>query len=154
MRVDTKELQSFIAYYEKFWKKLPVIKSKALYAAGKVLQEEVREQIRAQGVQDRFGRVNRWQQLTLGSQGGYVRVSPMSEYTESTWKGKDVSSKQITTWLERGHGVRKNRYGYYSGPTYVKGRLFYSWAKLRGYSKALDAAAREIDRITDDWEWE
>ena len=152
--IDYRELESFVRYYQKFWKKVPAIKTKALAVMGKVMQEEVRDQIREQGVQDRFGRVNRWQQLTLGDRGGYAKISPMAEHTDSTWKGKPVNSRQITIWLERGHGTRRDKYGYRSGEGYVKGRLFYSWAKLRGFRKALDAAEREIDRITDDWEWD
>lgn len=153
--IDYRELESFARYYQKFWKKVPAIKTRALAVMGKVMQEEVRDQIREQGVQDRFGRVNRWQQLTLGDRsGGYAKISPMAEYTDSTWKGKEVNSRQLTTWLERGHGARKDKHGYFSGLSYVKGRLFYSWAKLKGLRKALDAASREIDRITDDWEWD
>lgn len=155
MYADKKELEDFLAYYGRFLKKLPAIKTQALYAAAKSFQEEVRRQIQQQGVQDSFGRVKRWQQVYLGSKGGYSAVRPMAEYTQKTWKGKQVFSSQITRWLEQGHGARKAEGGYYqSGVTYVRGRLFYSWAKSKGVSAARDAFERELDRITDEWEWE
>lgn len=134
--------------------KVPAIKTQALYAAGKCFQAEVRRQIQEQGVQDSFGRVRRWQQVYLGSRGGYAAVRPMAERTEKTWKGKDVYSSQITKWLERGHGARADKYGFFSRSSYVKGHLFYSWAKSKGIAAARDAFERELDRITDEWAWE
>lgn len=165
-KIDKKELESFIDYYGKFIERLPSIKAQAIYAAGKVLQQEVQSQIDQQGISDSFGRVKRWQQLYLGSNGGYAAIRPLAEYTDSTWKGKPVLSKQLTRWLEKGHAARKpsgNNPRYEprikkavlgSGGVVVKGRLFYSWAKSTGSGKALDAAMRELDRITDEWEWE
>lgn len=152
---DKRELERFVHFYGRFIEKVPAIKTQALYAAAKSLQGEVRKQIQEQGVQDPFGRVKRWQQVYLGSKGGYAAVRPMAEYTEKTWRGKDVFSSQITRWLERGHGTRKGRDGYHhSGGAYVKGHLFYSWAKSKGGRAAMDAFERELDRITDEWEWE
>lgn len=152
---DKKELERFLHFYGRFIKKVPAIKTQALYAAAKSLQEEVRKQIQEQGVQDPFGRVKRWQQVYLGSKGGYAAVRPMVERTQKTWKGKPVYSSQVTKWLERGHGARRGNGGYYhSSVTYVKGRLFYSWAKSKGIAAARDAFERELDRITDEWEWE
>lgn len=151
---DKKELESFIRFYGRFLEKLPAIKTQALYAAGKAMQEEVRRQIQEQGVRDSFGRVKRWQQVHLGSMGGYAAVRPIKEHTQKTWKGKEVYSPQITRWLEHGHGARANKYGYFSGPSYVKGYLFYSWAESKGVDAARDAFERELDRITDEWEWE
>lgn len=152
---DKRELERFLAYYGKFLKKIPAIKTQALYAAAKSFQDEVRKQIQEQGVHDPYGRVKRWQQVYLGSKGGYAAVRPMAEHTEKTWKGKEVFSTQITRWLERGHGTRRGRDGYYHrGATYVEGHLFYSWAKSKGVAAAMDAFERELDRITDEWEWE
>lgn len=164
--LDASELESFIKYYGEFIKRLPAIKTQAIYAAGKVLQDEVRDQINKQGVHDLFGRVNRWQQLSLGSKGGYARVKSICESTDSSWNGSSVSSSQITAWLERGHATRRpsGRVERYKpriksaiiGKTgaVVKGKMFYSWARFYGERKALDAAERELDRITDEWEWE
>lgn len=141
---DTKELEKFIHFYGRFLEKLPAIKTQALYAAGKAMQEEVRKQIQEQGVHDSFGRVKRWQQVHLGSKGGYSAVRPIAEHTQKTWKGKPVYSSQITKWLERGHRARTNKNGYFSGPSYVKGRLFYSWARSKGVDAARDAFEREL----------
>lgn len=152
---DKKELESFLHFYGRFLEKVPAIKTQALYAAAKSFQEEVRRQIQEQGVHDSFGRVKRWQQVYLGSKGGYAAVRPMAEHTQKTWKGKSVFSSQITRWLEKGHGARRSRGGFYqSGVTYVKGYMFYSWAKSKGLDAARNAFERELDRITDEWEWE
>lgn len=152
---DKKELESFLHFYGKFIQKIPAIKTQALYAAAKSFQEEVRTQIQEQGVRDSFGRVKRWQQVRMGSKGGYAAVYPMAEHTQKTWRGKPVYSSQITRWLERGHGARKSRSGFYhSGVQYVKGYLFYSWARSKGVAAARGAFERELDRITDEWEWE
>ena len=168
--LDAKELESFHAYYDKFIERLPAIKTQAIYAAGKALQQEVQAQVDQQGINDGFGRVKRWQQVHLGSKGGYAAVRPGKEATDSTWRGKAVDSRQITKWLERGHAVRQpsttggrfyggektvlassRKYGLFG---VVKGKQFYSYARLTGEKKALDAAERELDRITDEWEWE
>ncbi len=92
---DKKELDRFIAYYGRFLEKIPAIKTQALYAAAKSVQGEVRKQILEQGVQDPFGRVRRWQQVYLGSKGGYAAVRPMAEHTQKTWKGKLATANGI-----------------------------------------------------------
>lgn len=55
-----------------------------------------------------------WQELRVGSKGGYAALSPgkgtaqpRAGETQHTWKGKPVSKKQVTRWLERGHGTRR-----------------------------------------------
>jgi hypothetical protein len=162
-RLRREELWKFNEYYEKYWKRLPVIKTRALYAGGKVLQAAVRSAI-SEDINDRFGRVKSWQLVYLGSKGGYAAVRPVAEYTGRKWNKKEVFSNKITTWLYRGHGVRRSenpdyepRYkkaGFSSAGTgYVSGHYFYSWGRTLGERKAYDAMAREIERLVDDWDF-
>ena len=164
--LDLREWESFMNYYGKFIEKVPEIKMDAIKAAGEVLQKEVQTQIDTQGIVDGSGKVKRWQQLTFGSKGGYARVHPDKSSTSSTWRGKRVNASQLTGFLDRGHMARKpsgKNPNYQSriegsvfgkGGAVVKGRRFYSWARFYGERKALDAAERALDRITDEWEWD
>ena len=102
--------------------------------------------------------MERWQQLRMGSGGGYIAVSPVSdEAVQVTRGGKNTTSKDVTRYLERGHGIRppSGRAGRYvprvrSGRTYVPGRMFYSWAAANAEKLALKAADRAMGRIADE----
>ena len=117
------------------------------------------------------GTVRTWQELRVGSKGGYAALSPGKgtaqprvEETQHTWKGKPVSKKQVTRWLERGHGTRRPAAGSSrscnqagragvtraSAAGYVKGRQFYSWTKAKALELALKAADRVLSRIADE----
>lgn len=85
------------------------------------------------------------------------------------WKGTKVTTKMVTKWLEQGHGVRKadtrkdyawsenrkkrNRrsagYNPSTGMVFVKGRMFYSWTKMRALDLALDAANNALERFAE-----
>lgn len=164
--VDPKELQRFLKYYGRFIEKVPAIKRDAVAAGGKALRDEVRSQIDKQGINDSTGKVKRWQEHTLSSGGGYAKVFPVDANTTRRWRGQTVSAAQLTRWLEKGHVARKptgknpryrprlNGTVIGAGGAVVKGRLFYSWSKQNGFHLALRAAARELDRITEEWEWD
>ena len=83
--VDTKELQRFLKYYGRFIEKVPEIKRDAVAAGGKALLDEVRSQIDKQGINDSAGNVKRWQDYTLSSGGGYVKVRPVEANTARRW---------------------------------------------------------------------
>ena len=107
----------------------------------------------------------------MGSKGGYAALSPgkgtaqpRAGEAQHTWKGKPVSKKQVTRWLERGHGTRRPAAGSSrswnqagragvtraSAAGYVKGRQFYSWTKAKALELALKAADRVLSRIADE----
>lgn len=115
--------------------------------------------------------VRTWQELRVGSKGGYAALSPgkgtaqpRAGEAQHTWKGKPVSKKQVTRWLERGHGTRRPAAGSSrswnqagragvtraSAAGYVKGRQFYSWTKAKALEPALKAADRVLSRIADE----
>lgn len=167
MNIDDKKLKQFENHWGKLIERLPSIKTQAIYAAGKVLRQEVQTQVDQQGIVDTFYRVKRWQELSLGSKGGYAAVRPNAEEeTQATWGGKAVKANKLTYWLEHGHAARKSsgRNPRYTpdikdavigvGGAVVRGRMFYSWGRFYGADKALTAASRELMRIEDEWEWE
>lgn len=150
--------------WEMFWRrwddvteKWPDAKRLALREMGKVILKEVVQQIPKRGVHDSRGRVARWQNMRLGSGGGYVAVSPSSEDTvQVTRGGNRTNSAQITQYLEGGHAIRPpsgrtKRYvpRLHSGRSYVPGHLFYSWAKMDVEYKAIDAADQVLDELSD-----
>ena len=75
-----------------------------------------------------------------------------------------MSKKQVTRWLERGHGTRRPAAGSSrswnqagragvtraSAAGYVKVRQFYSWTKAKALELALKAADRVLSRIADE----
>lgn len=157
--------------WEKFWrgwehviKKLPDAKRMALNEMGKAVLKEVWSQIGQQGINDRYGRVRRWQSMRIGSRGGYVAVSPDTDVVQVTKAGKKTTSKDVTRYLERGHRVRQpsgrtKRYvarfnddartvwseNFRRGDfLVVKGRQFYSYARTNAERIAVRAAEKQV----------
>ena len=96
-------------------------------------------------------------EMRMGSKGGYVAVSPSPDETvQVTRAGEKTTSKDVTRYLERGHGIptpsgRSRRYvpRIASRRTYVPGRMFYSWARQDTGKIALEEAHRAMDQLTD-----
>ena len=145
--------------WEKFWrgwdhviKKFPDAKRMAMREMGKFALDRVITQINQQGINDSRGRVKKWQNMRLGSGGGYVAVSPTAAVVKITKGSKTgIKGSDITRYLERGHGVRgpsgrakryEPRYQY--SRIYVPGRQFYSYAKMGLERKAVHAAERNV----------
>lgn len=127
----------------KLLKLVPEAKHTALFEAGKALLQEVQRQITTQGVHDMFGRVRMWQDMRIGSNNGYVAVSPSG--------GEDEGAYVITNSLDRGHGVREPsgralRYKprFRGNGMYVRGYQFYGAAKLQAESIAIRAAEKGL----------
>ena len=158
IKLDKQRWDRFWSYWEK---ELPgqikSAKRQAAQAAGEAIRDEVARQVRSR-VNDAHGRVERWQQLRMGSGGGYIAVSPVSdEAVQVTHGGQKRSAKDVTRYLERGHGVRppsgraeRYRPRLRSGRVYVPGRMFYSWAAAEAEKLALRAADRAMGRIADE----
>lgn len=178
--LEREQLRRFVQYWDDLLQIMPEARREAVEAAGKEIQLSLESQIQqadldSEGVK---GRVKSWQALRLGSGGGWAAVSPKSEKVESweqrityagrfkqhTWKGKPVTSRQVTSWLDRGHGTgttgqtawvltkqnkrhqRKERWG--SG--YVAGRKFYAKTKDDAQKLALKAANQVLFRIANE----
>lgn len=162
-RQNQQRLERFTRYWEDMLKEFPEARRSAVTAMGEAVRKEVRAQVGARGVTDESGHVSEWQELRIGSAGGYAAVSAKnveSPHKKRTYRGKTVSGAQVTAWLERGHGVpklRKRRWAGY-GPngkiagskSYVDGFYFYSWTKQRATDIALKAADRVLCMFSDE----
>lgn len=163
--LNRRAVQKFISYWEDLIEDFPEARGEAVRAMGEAVQRDLSAQIaRADLEEDARGTVISWQELRLGSLGGYAAITPKADTArpragkQHTWKGKAVTQKQVTRWLERGHGVpkytgsgmqrnRKRRSGLnpVTGLRYVKGRMFYSWTKMKALEHALDAANEALE---------
>ena len=183
-RFDRKKLEQFLHTWEPLFEKVPEARRAAVEAMGETMKQELDARIRAADLEeDAKGTVVSWQELRLGSGGGYAAVSPMKGKTvqsrdrtkrgeklrQHTYRGDPVTSRQITKWLEKGHGARQadptkayawsrsrwNRdhaapFNDRTGKQYIQGRMFYSWANLKARDIALRAASRVLERIGDE----
>lgn len=168
MGIDRRELDKFNRRWEDLYEEFPAARAAAVAAMGRAVKEELDERILSQGVDDMFGHIRNAQQIRLGDKGGYAAVSPVADGMTDrfgrvkTWKGKQVSTRQVTRWLERGHAARKpgsdaKRYSprikkagiSNRGTAYVPGRMFYSYTRMRALSHALTAAEKCLDELSD-----
>lgn len=156
--------------WEKFWKswdavieKFPDAKHLALNEMGKAALKEVWKQIDQSGINDRYGRVKRWQSYRVGSGNGYVAVSPGDDVVRVKKKnpraGEKTKAKDVTRYLKRGHKVagpsgRNKRYRsrinedrVFFGENnllIVRGRQFYSFATLNTEKIAIQEAEKNV----------
>lgn len=171
-RFERERLRRFLDCWEPLFEVVPQARADAVKAMGEAMEQELHARIQAADLEaDAKGTVISWQELRLGSGGGYAAVSPIKGKTvqsrvrtknsvkmcQHTYKGMPVTSKQISGWLEKGHGVRKadttkdyawRRWG--SRKTYVAGRQFYSFARLKSRDLAYKAADRVLSQIADE----
>ena len=153
--VDIERWKAFWEYWEDLIEEFPDVKKEALRAAGEAALEEVRAQIDRRGIRDTHGRVKRWQGVRMGSKGGYVAVSAIDETVSVTASGT-TTAKDITRYLDKGHGIRRpsglsKRYvpRMPGGRTYVPARQFYSWAKMNAVKIATEAADKALEQFSD-----
>lgn len=162
--LNRRAVQKFNSRFGRLMEVFPEARGEAVRAMGEAVQRDLSAQIaRADLEEDARGTVISWQELRLGSLGGYAAITPKADTArpragkQHTWKGKAVTQRQVTRWLERGHGVpkytgsgkqrdRKRRSGLnpVTGLRYVKGRMFYSWTKMKALEHALDAATEAM----------
>lgn len=166
-RIEREQIRKFNQYWEDLYEEFPGAKRKAVEAMGEAVQRELDANIqRADLEAEAKGHVRGWQELRMGSGGGYAALTPSKGKpvrARAQWRGQTVTTKMVTKWLERGHGVRKpaagserawNRFtrsglNRTSGTRYVAGRMFYSWTKLRALDIALEAAGAALEEIAD-----
>jgi len=135
--------------WDAFWNKwnsvirqVPDAKKRALAAAGAAIKKEVDKQIAGQGVHD-FGRVQSWQEVRVGSKGGFVAITPKAENIRVSASGSPTTARKVTGYLEKGHQTRSGRasdyadehgmvtYNETTGAAIVPGRHFYAMARLQ-----------------------
>ncbi len=156
--IERERLRRFVRYWDRLLEIVPEARREAVEAAGEAVKRSLDAQIQRVDLisGEAKGRVSSWQRIRLGSGGGWAAVSPTkgtvyswdqragfgARVRQHTWHGKPVTARQVTTWLERGHGVRPNGY--------VTGRQFYAWTRDDAQPIALKAADKVLCRIADE----
>lgn len=149
-------MDRFARYWEKLYLAFPDARRQAAEAMGEAVKKDLNAQIQAADLENGAkGTVRSWQQMRLGSKGGYAAVSPTKgtvmskdprkggwKMRQHTYRGKAVSARQVTKWLERGHGTPQGGY--------VKGRQFYSFTRMKAWEHARKAADRVLSLIADE----
>lgn len=166
-------MDAFARKWEDLLRAFPEARRKAVETMGEAARRQLNEQIQAAQLKDGAkGTVRSWQELRLGSGGGYAALSPRKGVArpapgerQHTWHGSPVTQRQVTRWLEKGHGVRKptagsgkawnqagrgGRIKQRSARTYVAGRQFYSWTEEKALELARKAADQALSLITDE----
>lgn len=174
VRIDRQAIDDFNRYWEGLYRAFPYARQAAVEAMGRtVLQDLYGNIVSADLEGDASLHVGNWQRLRLGSGGGYAAISPRSGAAvggsrQTKWRGTPTTARNVTRWLEKGHGVRQpaagssrrwNRVGRSgindrTGKGFVKGRQFYSSTKLKAVDHALAAAERLLEKIDEEVDWE
>lgn len=164
---DQKQWDTFWKVWDRKLETLPGARKAALLKSGLAVEALLHKQIDAR-FQDtaRKGKrftareqVKRWQEVRLGSGGGYAAMSPknITVRTNKTTAGSHTAAA-ITRYLERGHKIRSpsGRWKRYrprenddlliggANGFIVPGRMFYSWTMMDASRVAVKAAREEI----------
>ena len=154
--LERQEMDRFARYWERLYQALPDARRQAAQAMGAAVKKDLNVQIQAADLESSAkGSVRSWQAARIGSKGGYAAVSPIKgtvwskdrrsggwKMRQHTYKGKPVTAKQVTRWLERGHGTPAGGY--------VKGRQFYSFTRAKAWEHARKAADKVLSAIADE----
>lgn len=157
--IKTDELDRFIEQFDRLIEEIPDVKQRIYRQVGEALLKNVRQEIDNR-VSDPYGKVKRWQDIQLGSKGGFVKVLP-TDKSKDKW---GYTGTMKTYALERGHAVpqptgRWKRYETWFSDKLVygrsgrgldgivPGRMFYSWAKMDSKQIALSIAEEEVQNL-------
>ncbi len=114
---------------------------------GNIIKEEVDSKIATSGLKDNNDNIKEWQNVHIGSGGGYAAVRAEKGSTGNSSKGA------ITNYLENGHkivrpsGSNKNYRPNIKKP-YVDGYHFYQSASTSVESKVLSEVERFVDELS------
>lgn len=167
-RSGLQDLGRLLHAFDEVLEKIPEAREKALEAAGERVKKELDRQIVARlPGRDQHGRVRSWQDVTMGSKGGYLRIKPTDLEIVNKYR---YNSRQVTGYLERGHKMvlpERNRYrkvdrssvslrekshvvaNESNGDLVVKGFQFYSWTRSRAANEARKAAEIVLEELED-----
>lgn len=156
LSLDKSGWDKFMAAWQNVTEAFPDAKRRALHEAGKVILLEVMDQIVISGIRDNRFHVRSWQDMRIGSGGGYVAIAPAVVNVPS----KGLMSKKITKYLDLGYAARRpsgtnKRYEPRierarigpRGNVYVPGRHFYDSARPKANEEAKKAAEKVLAQI-------
>ena len=170
--LERQQMDAFARYWEDLFEEFPEARRQAVERMGETVQKDLNARIQISDLNHAAkGTVKSWQEVRLGSRGGYAAIapkkgtaSPRVGQKQHTWKDRPITQKQVTRWLERGHGTPSTGKKVWSynkrtktlhrvherrGTGYVKGRLFYSWTRMKAWEHARDAANDLLESIAD-----
>lgn len=159
-------LSRFNRFWEDLYDAVPEARKEAVRAMGEAAQQELNRRILAANLEEGAkADVQSWQSLNLGKLGGYAALRPdstpmpLKNNQARRWRGNVVTTRMVTKWLERGHGVpgpasgsRTGKAGVNlsTGKRFVKARMFYSWTRMKALDLALAAADKVLSKIADE----
>ena len=120
---------------------------------GRIIKRDVEAAIASSGLNDASGKIRRWQEVRVGSNGGYAAISAL--------KGRELvganSPGAITNYLEGGHEIRNpsgqsKSYRPRIRVAYVNGYHFYETALVQVESKAISRAEEWVNDILKEME--
>lgn len=133
--VDTKAVSAFDHALNDLLQEFPEMRRELHEQLGALAKQEVDAAIASSGLQDTGGHVRHWQEVHIGSGGGYAAVRPQGGQTGANSPGA------ITNYLENGHNIRpptgKAGYRPRIRVAYVNGYHFYQTAGSAVEAKAI-----------------
>lgn len=138
VEIDTRDMDALAKKLNDLSKRYKGEKRAMFERAGELLKKHLDESIDAK-LNDEHGRVKSWQQVQVGSKGGYAAIRPIKKP-----KGKDGPGA-ITGYLESGHRIRrpsgkaKSKARRRINVPYVSGRYFY-----RDTAKQMETEAEKL----------
>ena len=147
------EWNTFVKRLDQMVKQVPDLKQNMLEQVGNELEDAVRRQIAASGLNDQQGRVRRWQNRHVGSLLGYVAIRPDSVEVQSGGGNlRPLNAGALTNFLTSGHKVRSpsgrsKRYVPRAKRASVPGFGFYKSAASEADKSALHAANEFLEKV-------
>ena len=136
--IDIRKLSELGENLERAMKEFPADRRAAHEELGKILKQRLDASISAR-VNDAHGKIRGWQEVHVGSRGGYVAIRPAKNPS-----GKDGAAA-VTGYLESGHRIRlpsgkaKRLQKSRIRVAYIRGRYFY-----RDTAREIERDAQQI----------
>lgn len=150
----TDDLMDFSSDLSKILDQIPELRRELHEELAEMLQLEVRQEINNSNFNHGGNKLRRWQQMHVGSYGGYAAVRPVNKRVGEYSATGDNSPGAITNYNEGGHRIRSpkgkaKRYKPKIKISYVDGRNFYQRARVNAESAAISIVEKFADRLAD-----
>ena len=142
--VDTSGLDRLLESWDKLTRRFPEVKRSLLAELGQEMLQRVQQQIGCPG------KVAGWQDVHVGSGGGYAAVRPKRDTYQTTKSGKRYPVGYVTNAIENGHKIPHRRGGKNYRPEIhvaaVPGKWFYDRVR-RELPGMAEQETRELARM-------
>lgn len=146
--IEISELEKFNSDLDELLKQVPGARCELHEKIGQMAGGEVENEIAQSGFKGGGEKLRNWQEVHIGSRGGYAAVRPTNAKTG------DNSPGAITNYNEGGHTIRnptgksKNYRSKIKVP-YVEGRHFYQSARRTAEKEAIEIAEDFADKLAE-----